>query len=44
MSSYNEGALAEILKSADVAPASAANARLVGNDPVIPTRYRIGAA
>jgi hypothetical protein len=44
MSSAPEVALWEILKSADVAPASAANARIVGDDPVIPTRYRIGAA
>jgi crotonobetainyl-CoA:carnitine CoA-transferase CaiB-like acyl-CoA transferase len=44
MSSVPEVALAEILKSAEVAPASAANARIVGDDPVIPTRYRIGAA
>ena len=44
MSSAPEVALVEILKSADVAPANAANARIVGNDPVIPTRYRIGAA
>jgi type IV secretory pathway TrbL component len=44
MSSAPEVALAEILKSADVAPANAANARIVGDDPVIPTRYRIGAA
>jgi len=35
---------AEILKSADVASPRAANARIVGDDPVIPTRYRIGAA
>src|ERR1700758_477717 len=44
MSSAAEVALAEILKSADVAVPSAANARIVGDDPVIPTRYRIGAA
>src|SRR5216684_695290 len=44
MSLAPEVALAEILKSSDVAPASAANARIVGDDPVIPTRYRIGAA
>jgi crotonobetainyl-CoA:carnitine CoA-transferase CaiB-like acyl-CoA transferase len=44
MSSAPEVALWEILKSADVASASAANARIVGDDPVIPTRYRIGAA
>lgn len=44
MNSAAEVALAEILKSAVVAPASAANARIVGDDPVIPTRYRIGAA
>jgi len=44
MSLAPEVALAEILKSSDVAPASAANVRIVGDDPVIPTRYRIGAA
>jgi len=44
MSSAPEVALAEILKFTDVAPANAANARIVGDDPVIPTRYRIGAA
>jgi hypothetical protein len=44
MSSAPEVALSEILKSTDVAAASAANARIVGDDPVIPTRYRIGAA
>ena len=44
MSSAPEVALVEILKSADVAPANAANARIVGDYPVIPTRYRIGAA
>jgi crotonobetainyl-CoA:carnitine CoA-transferase CaiB-like acyl-CoA transferase len=44
MSSAPEVALWEILKSANFAPASAANARIVGDDPVIPTRYRIGAA
>jgi hypothetical protein len=38
MSLAPEVALAEILKSSDVAPASAANARIVGDDPVIPTR------
>ena len=44
MSLAPEVALAEILKCSDVAPASAANARIVGDDPVIPTRYRIGDA
>ena len=44
MSSAPEVALSEILKSADVAPTVAAHARIVGDDPVIPTRCRIGAA
>jgi hypothetical protein len=36
--------LRKFSNSDDIAPASAANARIVGDDPVIPTRYRIGAA
>src|SRR5260370_42502685 len=43
MSIAPEVALAEILTSAGV-PAIASKAKLVGDDPVIPTRYRIGAA
>jgi crotonobetainyl-CoA:carnitine CoA-transferase CaiB-like acyl-CoA transferase len=44
MSIAPDVALAEILTSAGVPAAIASNARLVGDDPVIPTRYRIGAA
>jgi hypothetical protein len=44
MSSAPENALSEILRSAEFAPTGAANPRIVGDDPVIPTRYRIGAA
>src|SRR5690348_1974908 len=44
MTSESEIALWEIIKAAgDVTP-SIANLRIIGNDPVIPTRYRIGAA
>ena len=44
MTSAPEVVLAEILKFTDVAPANAANARIVGDNPVIPTRYRIAGA
>ena len=44
MSIAPEVALAEILTSAGVPAAIASKAKLVGDDPVIPTRYRIGAA
>jgi crotonobetainyl-CoA:carnitine CoA-transferase CaiB-like acyl-CoA transferase len=44
MSAAPEVALSEILKSADVSATLAGNARIVGDDPVIPTRFRIGAA
>jgi hypothetical protein len=44
MSIAPEAALAEILTSTGVPAEIASNARLVGDDPVIPTRYRIGAA
>jgi crotonobetainyl-CoA:carnitine CoA-transferase CaiB-like acyl-CoA transferase len=44
MSAAPEVALSEILKSADVSAALAANARIVDDDPVIPTRFRIGGA
>jgi crotonobetainyl-CoA:carnitine CoA-transferase CaiB-like acyl-CoA transferase len=44
MSSGPEVALSEILKSAGYVPSTQAVARIIGDDPVIPTRYRIGAA
>jgi hypothetical protein len=44
MSSAPEIALVEILKCIDVARPRAANARMISDDSVIPTRYRIGAA
>jgi crotonobetainyl-CoA:carnitine CoA-transferase CaiB-like acyl-CoA transferase len=44
MRSAPEIALSEILTSADVAATVAARARMIGDDLVIPTRYRIGAA
>src|SRR5215469_5976313 len=44
MGSEPEAALAEIIKSAGGVQPSVANAHIVGDDPVIPTRYRIGAA
>src|SRR6516162_711029 len=44
MSSEPDVALSEIIKSVGDVPPSVANARIIGDDPVIPTRYRIGAA
>lgn len=37
-------ALNEILDAADLSPAAASRVSLIGDDPVWPTRYRIGAA
>jgi len=44
MSRALEVALAEILAYGGLRAGAAANARLTGDDPVFPTRYRIGAA
>jgi hypothetical protein len=43
VSSASEVALAEILESAGLSAAHSAAVRFSGDDPVFPTRYRVGA-